>query len=364
MPWTPPSKRSCPTLAYLIVGGSGADALSQTNRDRAVYKADAASMGVRKYMSSADKPSPPIGNAAAKVFAADVDRFLTFLWELQGCNVDRYKSSKVIIPSPNVPLPSHAPGARLFEGNESKTGTCITQGPISRDPTGTLELFFKSHNVDIFVVYFSGPSTADGQWVFPNRVLGYDDMLVLWTSAMSDMIQRVHNTQEQEQLPVTPDPIDLPRLIIVSDTSLSGRWVRRARETCGSMLQLGGGNVAVQSSCGENELSYQHANAGGCFTSMFCSYALHGNSWRTMPSPKVLQQVWHNDETALLGGDVCAYLVACGAGGLSSPSQFHIILISNRNKINYPHFDDVASSTAARLPVAERVRSLGPGEFR
>jgi hypothetical protein len=238
-------------------------------------------------MSSADKPSPPIGNAAAKVFAADADRFLSFLWDLQGCNVDRYKYSRVIIPAPSVALPSHSPGARLFEGNEARTGTCITQGPISRDPMGTLDVFFKSPNVDIFVVYFSGPASADGEWVFPHRVIGYDDILVLWTSAMSHII----TSQENELGQPLQAAVDMPRLVIVSDTSLSGRWVQRARETCGSMSTLGGGNVAVQASCGSKELAYQHSVAGGCFTSMFCSYALHGNSWRTMPDPKILQQV-------------------------------------------------------------------------
>jgi hypothetical protein len=235
-------------------------------------------------MSSADKPSPPIGNAAAKVFAADVDRFLSFLWNLQGCNVDRYKYSKVIIPAPSVALPSHSPGARLFEGNEAATGTCITQGPISRDPMGALDVFFKSPNVDIFVVYFSGPSAADGEWVFPHRVIGYDDMLVMWTTAMSHLI----SCREDEHDQTTSE---LPRLVIVSDSSLSGCWVERARRTCGHMSSLGGSNVAVQASCGSKELSYQHNNAGGCFTSMFCSYALHGNSWRTLPDPKILQQV-------------------------------------------------------------------------
>ena len=39
------------------------------------------------------------------------------------------------------------------------------------------------------------------------------------TNTMSDMIQRVHNTQEQEQLPVTPDPIDLPRPITPTSES-------------------------------------------------------------------------------------------------------------------------------------------------
>lgn len=267
-----------------------------------MFRADAASMGVRAYMSSADKPSPPIGNAAAKVFAADADRFLTFLWELQGCNVDRYRYSKVIIPAPSVALPSHSPGARLFLGNEAKTGTCITQGPISRDPTGTLEVFLKSSGVDIFIVYFSGPSTADGDWVFPHRVINYDDILVLWTSAMAELIGRHADEQSaagqgaagQDDAGEDGPPstaINLPRLVIVSDSSLSGRWVKRARETCGTMLQLGGGNVAVQASCGDKELAYQHANAGGCFTSMFCSYAQHGNSWRTLPDPKILQQV-------------------------------------------------------------------------
>jgi hypothetical protein len=311
VPWTPPSKRSCPTVAYLIIGGSGADALSQTNRDRAVYRADAAAMGVRAYMSSADKPSPPIGNAAAKVFAADADRFLTFLWELQGCNVDRYRYSKVIIPAPNVALPSHSPGARLFLGNEAKSGTCITQGPISRDPTGTIEVFLKSPGVDIFIVYFSGPSTADGDWVFPHRVINYDDMLVLWTSAMTETIERNaygqgaagEDAAGEDGPPSTA--INLPRLVIVSDSSLSGRWVKRARETCGTMLHMGGGNVAVQASCGDKELAYQHTNAGGCFTSMFCSYGLHGNSWRTLPDPKVMQQV-SAAGSAVAARDACA----------------------------------------------------------
>jgi hypothetical protein len=52
VPWTPPSKRSCPTLAYIVIGGSGADSLSQHSRDRAVYRADAASLGVRTCASS------------------------------------------------------------------------------------------------------------------------------------------------------------------------------------------------------------------------------------------------------------------------------------------------------------------------
>ena len=287
MPWTPPSKRSCPTLAYIIIGGSGADALSQANRERAVYRGDAASMGVRSFMSRADKPSPPIGNAAAKVFAADADMFLRFLWGTQGCNVDRYRYSKVLIPAPSVPLAPHTPGARLFEGNEAKIGTCITDGPFCRDPTSTLQLFFKSPDVDIFVVYFSGPSTTDGAWVFPHRVMNYDDMLVLWTSAMQDIVARNADEHGQPQ----PTAVNLPRLVIVSDTSLSGCWVKRARATCGSFLSSGGGNVAVQASCGDKELAYQHAGAGGCFTNMFCSYNMHGNSWRTLPNPKIMQQV-------------------------------------------------------------------------
>jgi hypothetical protein len=283
-PWVPPSQRSSPTIAYIIIGGCGAEALSQANRERAVYRGDAAAMGVRVYISSADMPSPPIGNAAAKVFAADADRFLTFMWQLRGCNVDRYKCSKVIIPAPSIPLAASAPGARLFEGDEAKTGTCITHGPVSLDPTSTIEVFFKSPNIDIFVVYFSGPATAHGSWVFPNRVFNYDDMLVLWTSAMSDLVARNRELARQ--------PGDLPRLIVISDSSLSGCWVKRARETCGTELLLAGaGNVAVQASCGDKELSYQHANAGGCFTNMFCSYAQHGNSWRTLPDPKILQQV-------------------------------------------------------------------------
>ena len=129
VPWSPPSKRSCPSVAYLIIGGSGPEALSQINLERAVHRGDAASMGVRAYMSSADKPSPPIGIAAARVFA-DADRFLSMMWQLQGCNVDRYKCSKVIIPAPAIPLAASSPGARLFEGNEAKTGTCSTQGPV------------------------------------------------------------------------------------------------------------------------------------------------------------------------------------------------------------------------------------------
>jgi hypothetical protein len=89
-----------------------------------------------------------------------------------------------------------------------------------------------------------------------------------------------------------PTELHLPRLIVVSDTSLSGRWVSRARETHGVDSHLPGiSNVAVQASCGDKELAYQHANAGGSFTNVFCSYAQHGNSWRTMPDPKILQQV-------------------------------------------------------------------------
>jgi hypothetical protein len=139
VPWTPPSKRSCPTVAYLIIGGSGADALSQTNRDRAVYRGDAAAMGVRAYMSSADKPSPPIGNAAAKVFAADADRFLTFLWELQGCNVDRYRYSKVIIPAPNVALPSHSPVHDCSWATKRKLARASRRGRSAATPLALLK---------------------------------------------------------------------------------------------------------------------------------------------------------------------------------------------------------------------------------
>jgi hypothetical protein len=153
-------------------------------------------------------------------------------------------------------------------------------------------VFLKSPGVDIFIVYFSGPSTQDGDWVFPHRVINYDDMLVLWSSAMSEAIERHAAGQGAagEDGPASTT-FNLPRLVIVSDSSLSGRWVKRARETCGTMLHVGGGNVAVQASCGDKELAYQHANAGGCFTSMFCSYGLHGNSWRTLPDPKIMQQV-------------------------------------------------------------------------
>jgi hypothetical protein len=280
-----------------------------------------------RYMSSADKPSPPIGNAATKVFAADVDRFLTFMWQLHGCNVDRYKCSKVIIPAPAIPLPASAAGARLFEGNEANTGTCITHGPVSLDPTSTLEVFLKSPDIDIFVVYFSGPATADGSWVFPNRAFNFDDMLVLWTSAMGDLVLR---RRERGQ-----GAVDLPRLIVVTDSSLSGNWVTRARQTYNIDTHLpGSGNVAVQASCGDKELSYQHANAGGCFTNLFCSYAQHGNSWRTLPDPKIMQQV------------------------RASPSVLLHAAEQSRSSRFFTFF------AAARVPAAERFCSVGPSQRR
>jgi hypothetical protein len=286
VPWQPPSRRSCPTLAYIIIGGGGAEILSQSNRDRAVYRGDISSLGLNSYSSSADKPSPLIGSAASKVFAADADRFLSFLWGLQGCNVDRYKCSKVIIPAPSVALPPQSPGARLFNGNVVNTGTCITQGPICLDPVGMLEVFFKNTGIDIFVLYFSGPVSEEGAWIFPHRTMSCDDMLALWTSAMSEFVMRAAVDGEEAAA------VALPRLVIVSDSSLSGKWVKRARDISLQEQQLPGcSNVAVQASCGEQELSYQHCTAGGCFTNMFCSYPHHGNSWRTMPNPQVLQQV-------------------------------------------------------------------------
>eukprot|EP01084_Bolivina_argentea_P017572 32808_1 len=143
-------------------------------------------------------------------------------------------------------------------------------GTTRSDILTSIQRMFDDTDESIFILYYSGHGTTDGDWCFEERDKSANGMVTHIT--LNDILCSWNNRPIEDG--------KQQKLIIIADCCYSGAWVDAIQNTQNSK------EIIIQSSCGANEVCYD-GSSGGVFTNSYKNTCI-----RYVPSDPVLSDIF------------------------------------------------------------------------
>lgn len=99
----------------------------------------------------------------------------------------------------------------IFKCKENYMGT-------KDDLFETISQFLLQQRVSIFILYYSGPTNATGDWLFTTRVYGKERKDIIWLDTIANKWKERAGVRSS-----------CSQLLIIVDADKSGEWVKKAR---------------------------------------------------------------------------------------------------------------------------------------